>query len=110
MDSRSPAHNLLQHNFSDIHLAADERAEDLYQRLMAFVEDSLLRANSLTYHGEHVSEDEGLTPTLENFVVLTWLRLIRPSLPRLVKQRYGRELRSRTLASIGGFHMARDKK
>ena len=87
-------------DFSDIHLAADERPEDLYQRLMAFVEDSLLRANGLTHHGEHVSEDEELTPTLENFVVLTWLRLIHPSLPRLVKQRYGTELRSRTLASI----------
>ena len=87
-------------DFSDIHLAADERPEDLHQRLMAFVEDSLLRANGLTHHGEHVSEDEELTPTLENFVVLTWLRLIHPSLPRLVKQRYGTELRSRTLASI----------
>ena len=58
-------------DFSDIHLAADERPEDLYQRLMAFVEDSLLHANGLTHHGEHVTEDEELTPTLENFVVLT---------------------------------------
>ena len=67
---------------------------------MAFVEDSLLRANGLTHHGEHVTEDEELTPTLENFVILTWLRLIHPSLPRLVKQRYSTELRSRTLVSI----------
>ena len=87
-------------DFSDIHLAADEHPEDLYQRLMAFVEDSLLHANGLTHHGELVSEDEELTPTLENFVILAWLRLIHPSLPRLVKQRYGTELRSRTLASI----------
>ena len=87
-------------DFSDIHLPADERPEDLHQRLMAFVEDSLLRANGLTHHGEHFSEDEELTPTLENLVVLTWLRLIYPSLPRLVKQRYGTELRSRTVASI----------
>ena len=87
-------------DFSDIHLTADERPEDLYQRLMAFVEDSLLRANGLTHHGENVPEDEELTPTLENFVVLTWLRLIHPSLPRLVKQHYGTELRARTLASI----------
>ena len=27
-------------DFSDIHLAEDEHPEDLYQRLMAFVEDS----------------------------------------------------------------------
>ena len=74
--------------------------EDLNQRLMAFVEDSLLHANSLTHHGEHVTEDQELTPTLENFVILTSLRLIHPSLSRLVKQCYGTELRSRTLASI----------
>ena len=67
---------------------------------MAFVEDSLLRANGLTHHGDHVLEDEELAPTLENFVVLSWLRLTHPSLPRLVKQRYGTELRSGTLASI----------
>ncbi|CAH3031329.1 unnamed protein product [Pocillopora meandrina] len=70
-------------DFSAIHLAADERPEDLYQRLTAFVEDSLLRANGLTHNGQAVQEDEELTPTLENFLVLTWLRLIHPSLPRL---------------------------
>ena len=43
---------------SDIHLAADERPKDLYQRLMAFVEDSLLHANGLTHHGEHVTQNE----------------------------------------------------
>ena len=69
-------------DFSDIHLAEDERPEDLYQRLVAFVEDSLLHAKGLTHHGEHVPEDEELTPTLANFVVLTWSRLTHPSLPR----------------------------
>ena len=41
-----------------------------------------------------------MSPSLENFVILTWLRLIHPDLPKLVKQRYGTDLRSRTLASI----------
>ena len=68
---------------------------------MAFVEDILLKANSLSHHGDLITEDEELSPSLENFVVLTWLKLIHPDLPRLVKQRYGTELqRSRTLASI----------
>ena len=66
---------------------------------MAFVEDSLLHSNGLTHSGETLSEDEELSPTLENLVVLTWLKLIDPSLARLVKQRYGTELRYRTLAS-----------
>ena len=45
-------------------------------------------------------EDEELSPILENLVVLSWLKLIHPSLPRLVKQQYGTELRSCTLALI----------
>ena len=87
-------------DFANLHLEADERPEDLYQRLMAFVEDTLVRANNLSHHGGASTEDEELTPTLENFIVLTWLKLIHPELPKLVKQRYGTELRSRTLASI----------
>ena len=85
----------------NIQLKADERPKDLYQRIMAFVEDSLLTTTSgLSHHGEVPTEDEELTPTLENIVVLFWLHLVHKDLPALVKQRYGTELRSRTLASI----------
>ena len=41
-----------------------------------------------------------MSPSLENIVVLHWLQLVHPSRPRVVKQRYGTELRSHTLASI----------
>ena len=81
-------------DFANLHLEADERPEDLYQRLMAFVEDTLLLANSLSHHGEATTEDEELTPTLENFIVLTWLKLIHPELPKVVKGRYSTDLRS----------------
>ena len=89
-------------DFANIHYEPEnERPEDLYQRLMAFAEDNLLRKETgITHHGDSIIEDEELTPSLENFIVLTWLRLINKDLPRLVKQRYGTELRSRTLASI----------
>ena len=87
-------------DFAVMQLEPNERPEDLFQRLMAFTEDNLLRSNGISHHGEALLEDEEMTPTLENFVVLTWLRLIHPELPELVKQRYGTELRSRTLASI----------
>ena len=60
----------------------------------------MLKANSLSHYVDLITEDEELSPSLETFVVLTWLKLIYPDLPRLVKQRYGTELRSRTLASI----------
>jgi hypothetical protein len=87
-------------NLCDIKLEADERLEDLYQRLVAFIEDNLLYRNTITHHGEHLEEDEELTPTIENLIVVTWLRLIHAELLRLVKQRYCTELRTHTLASI----------
>lgn len=37
---------------------------------------------------------------MENTVVVMWLKLIHHGLPSLVKQRYGTELRHKTLASI----------
>ena len=88
-------------DLADMKLQGDERPEDLYQRILAFVDDNLLkRDGGLSHHGEMPAEDEEMSPTLENMVVLVWLQLIHRDLPRLVKQRYGTELRSRTLASI----------
>ena len=88
-------------DLADIHFEADERPEDLFQRLTAFIEDNLLRhEGGISHHGEPIDEDEELSPTLENMTVLLWLQLINKDLPKLVKQRYGTELRSRILASI----------
>ena len=68
---------------------------------MAFAEDNLVSTSGgIRHHDELPTEDEDMSPTLENLVVLIWLKLTHPELPRLVKQRYGTELRSRTLASI----------
>ncbi|VDH94388.1 Hypothetical predicted protein [Mytilus galloprovincialis] len=61
----------------------------------------MLRAGgNIHHHGEVPEADEELSPSLENLIVLTWLRLINRDLPNLVKQRYGTELRSKTLASL----------
>ena len=88
-------------DFCDIKYESDERPEDLYQRILAFVEDNLLTSDGgITHHGDPILEDEDLTPTIENFIVLQWLHLLHPDLPKIVKQRYGTELRSRTLASL----------
>ena len=88
-------------DFNDIRLEPDERPEDLYQRFLSFIDHNLLKVNgSIQHHGENVTVDEELTPSLENIVVMTWLRLIHADLPSLVKQRYGTKLRSKTLASL----------
>ena len=86
---------------AELRLEPDERYEDLYQRMTAFVEDNLLKKDGgLTHLGEAITEDEEMSPSLENLIVVMWLSRIHPDLPRIVKQRYGTELRSRTLASI----------
>ena len=88
-------------DFAEMKLKPGERPEDLYQRIMAFVEDNLLTTESgIMHHDEDPDEDEEITPMVENMIVLTWLRLVHPDLPGLIKQRYGTELRNSTLASI----------
>lgn len=88
-------------DFNNIRLEPGERPEDLYQRLVSFIDDNLLKANgNIRHHGENISIDEEITPSLENIIIMTWLRLIHIDLPGLVKQRYGTELRSQTLATL----------
>ena len=68
---------------------------------MAFFEDNLLTVGAgISHQGETISTDEDLTPTLENTIVFLWLQLINPGLPQLVKQKYGSELRNKSLASL----------
>ena len=88
-------------DLASIRLQPDERPEDLFQRLMAFFEDNLLSVHGgLTHHGDQVTADEDLSPTLENTVVVLWPQLIHPGLPLLVKQKYDSELCNKTLASL----------
>ena len=88
-------------DLSSIKLQAGERAEDLYQKLVSFFDDNLLTTDSkIVHHTSIVTNDEEITPTLENTIVLLWLERIHVSLPALVKQRYGAELRNKTLATI----------
>lgn len=84
-----------------IRLQADKLAEDLYQHLVSFFDDNLVTKDSgLRHLGDEVIVDEEITPSIENVIVVLWLEHIHPGLPALVKQRYGADLRNRTLASI----------
>ena len=66
-----------------------------------FIDFANVRLDSgISHLGKPVTEDEELSPTLENFLVLTWLQLIHRDLHKMVKQRYGIELCSSTLATI----------
>ena len=87
---------------TSVRLESDERPEDLYQRMAAFIGDNLLKKDSeLTHDGEKTTADELLSPTLENLTVLLWLERVHPKLPAIVKQKYAAELRTtKTLFSL----------
>ena len=88
-------------DLANVRLQPAERPEDLYQRLVSFIDDNLLTTDStVTHHLERITRDEEVSPSLENVVVLLWLERLHVGLPALVKQRYGAELRNKTLASI----------
>ena len=88
-------------DLSSIKLEVGERPEDLYQRLLSFFEDNLqVRGSSVTHHGVAPTADEEISPTVENTTVLLWLERLHMGLPALVKQRYGSELRNKSLASL----------
>ena len=88
-------------NFAEFKLDHDEQPEDLYQHMLAFLEDNLLHSDgNIIHHGKSPSKNEIISPSFENLLVLTWLQLLHKDLPKLVKQRYGMELRTRTSASI----------
>ena len=83
-----------------IELRVGERYEDLFQRILSFFDDNLITVGSITHHGENIDADEEMSPSMENLVVFLWLQKIHEGLPALKKQRYGAELRNKTLASI----------
>ena len=88
-------------DLTNIRLSSSEKPEDLYQRLVSFMDDNLLtKDGSLTHHSAKIEKDEEISPTLENVIVLLWLERLHVNLPALVKQRYGAELRNKTLSSI----------
>ena len=88
-------------DFMDIKFTPPERPETLYQRMLTFIENNLLSPElGITHKGEDVEEYEDMSPTLENLVVLLWLQQIHHNLPNIVKQKYGADLRSKTLASL----------
>ena len=88
-------------DFVSIKYTPPERPETLFQRMLSFIENNLLSPGcGITHNGETVTEFEDFTPTVENLVVLLWLREVHPNLPTIVKQEYGSDLRAQSLSSL----------
>ena len=78
----------------------DETPQALYARLKQCYDDNLLCKNGLEHIDGKLTEDEELSPTLHNTIVLHWLQLLHPRLRDLVTQRFATELRNMTYAAL----------
>ena len=70
-------------SISSIRFNAGDSYQNFYMELHGALEDSLRpRGAVLLYKNDEVLEaDEEMSPTLENFIILTWLERIDPRLP-----------------------------
>lgn len=77
-----------------------ESAEALWERMYAHVEDSLFNPEDGISHPCSPNEKESMSPTILNILVAEWLRAIDPNLPDIVLQKFGSELRNKSLFSL----------
>ncbi|KAK6194704.1 hypothetical protein SNE40_000287 [Patella caerulea] len=87
--------------FAEIAWETGERPEKLYQRVVAHLQDNLLRQDSqLVHDGETPVRNEIMSPTVERLAVLKWMELIHPGLPALVKRTFAYDLQRMTLKDM----------
>ena len=84
----------------NIHREADETPQALYARIKQQYDDNLLTTDGLTHVGGKADEDEEMSPTLLNTVILHWLQTLHPGLRDLVTNRFVTQLRDQTYAAI----------
>lgn len=78
-----------------------EYPEMLYRRLRSFMQENLVKADSsVLFKGKAPDKNETLSPTLEKLIVIKWLRCIDPALPKLVKEKFGSELKMKSIVDL----------
>ena len=66
-------------DFADLKLEPDENNEYLFQRLVAFINGNMISVGGgISHHDGFPAVDEDLSPSLENMIMLHWLKLIYP--------------------------------
>ena len=78
----------------------NESPQALYARLKQCYDDNLLQRNGLNHIDGKLHQDEELTPTLHNSIILHWLEILHPRLRDLVTLRFSTELRNNTYALL----------
>lgn len=84
----------------DIKRKPEESPQALFARLKQCFDDNLLTAGGLQHVDGPLTEDEEMSPSLLNTIVLMWLDLLHPKLRGAVTQRFSTQLRDATYASL----------
>ena len=81
-------------SISDIRYNNGDSYENFYMELHGAFEDSLRKEGELLLfrNNEPLDEDEEMSPTLENTVVLLWLERIDPRLPKKVSATFAHQM------------------
>lgn len=78
----------------------DELPQALFARLKQCYDDNLITARGLHHVDGVLIEDEEMSPTLYNSVILHWLQLLHPKLRDAVTQRFSCQLRDNTYGAL----------
>lgn len=88
---KSGAHFL---SISEIRFNPSDSFENFYMELHGAVEDSLRRQGEILIYrnNEELDEDEEMSPTLENMIVMMWLERIDPRLPKKISSTFAHQM------------------
>ena len=78
----------------------DESPQVLYSRLKQAYDECLLTQDGLNHIDGPVTEDEEMSPTLHNTIILQWMEILHPRLRQAVTQKFITQLRNQTYASL----------
>ena len=78
----------------------DETPQALFARLKQTYDENLLAAGGLDHVDGKLQEDEEMSPSLHNSIILQWLEILHPQLRDAVTTRFSTQLRNCTYASL----------
>lgn len=84
----------------NIRREVEESPQALFSRMKQIYDENLLTTDGLYHVDGKVDEDEELSPTLLNTIILHWLQTLHPELRDLVSQRFITQLRDCTYAAL----------
>ena len=84
----------------NIRREVDESPQALFARMKQAFSDNLLKVDGLFHVGGQAKEEEEMSPTLHNMIILHWLQALHPGLRDLVTSRFVTQLKDHTYAAI----------